>query len=267
MFLPLVKPASEMLTKFIKDSKQNIQLATHKIIDVENLDPSVIQLAVKQDMFLLFWKAIKYNLNVWDFSAISMHDWATTEEELAMTLSLKWSFSNNELSKSYRDVKSIQNSLLEFIVSLPVSEKSQENAELYQSLLLILDSCKAIKDVWNNIEDWQWSSSEKLQKDYESTREMVIRFYSSILHLYQRFDSKKAMSDAQEILEILNNENDEYLAQLRPHKNDDIPLTTLIQVRRYLVQSNKDLLHAMELFKVWPDDVKYFKENMAYFMK
>ena len=63
-----------MLTKFIKDSKQNIQLATHKIIDVENLDPSVIQLAVKQDMFLLFWKAIKYNLNVWDFSAISMHD-------------------------------------------------------------------------------------------------------------------------------------------------------------------------------------------------
>ena len=78
---------------------------------------------------------------------------------------------------------------------------------------------------------------------------MVIRFYSSILHLYQRFDSKKALSDAHLILEEIQNENDVYLAQLRPHKNDDISLTALIQTRRYFVQSCKDLLHAMELFK------------------
>jgi len=78
---------------------------------------------------------------------------------------------------------------------------------------------------------------------------MVIKFYGVILHLYQRFDSKKALSDAQEMLELLQKENDEYLAQLRPHKNDDIPLTSLIQTRRYLVQSCSDLLHAMELYK------------------
>ena len=78
---------------------------------------------------------------------------------------------------------------------------------------------------------------------------MVIKFYGVILHLYQRFDSKKALSDAQEMLELLQKENDEYLAQLRPHKNDDIPLTSLIQTRRYLVQSYSDLLHAMELYK------------------
>jgi hypothetical protein len=63
---------------------------------------------------------------------------------------------------------------------------------------------------------------------------MVIRFYSAILHLYQRFDSKKALSDAQNMLEDLQRENDAYLLELRPHKNDDIPLTALIQTRRYL---------------------------------
>ena len=88
-----------------------------------------------------------------------------------------------------------------------------------------------------------------------------------VLYPYQRLDSKKALSDAQEMLELLQKENDEYLAQIRPHKNDDIPLTALIQTRRYFVQSCKDLLHAMELYNAGPDEIKHFKENMANIMK
>ena len=255
------------MQKVIKESKNTIQLAIQKIFNAENLDPAVAQLAVKQDMLLLFWNAIKYNLNVRDFSPVHINSWVNTEEELAATLSFKGDFDKNDLSKVYRDMKYIQNELLEFIVPLPVSDKSVENAELYQSVLSVWDSCKTIKDVWSHIEDWQWSSSDNLQKDYEATREMVLKFYGVILHLYQRFDSKKALLDAQEMLELLQKENDEYLAQLRPHKNDDIPLTSLIQTRRYLVQSCGSLLHAMELYKAGPDEIKYFKENMANFMK
>ena len=267
IFIPLVSPAAKLLEKFIKETKQTIHLAVQKIFNVENLDPSVALLAVKQDMLLLFWNAIKYNLNVWDFSPIWINNWETTEENLASTLSFKWNFDKNDLSKVYRDMKFIQNELLEFLISLPVSEKSQENSELYQSVLSVWDSCKTIKDVWSHIEDWQRSSSDNLQKDYETTREMVLKFYGVVLHLYQRFDSKKALSDSQEMLELIQKENDEYLAQLRPHKNDDIPLTALIQTRRYFVQSCKDLLHAMELYNAGPDEIKYFKENMTSFMK
>ena len=266
-FIPLVQPISKLLEKLIKDSKETIHLAVQKIFNVENLDSSIAQLAVKQDMLLLFWNAIKYNLNVWDFSPMTINTWESTEEDIANTLTFKWNFDKNDLSKVYRDMKYIQNELLEFLVSLPVSDKSQENSELYQSVLAVWDSCKTIKDVWSHIEDWQWSSSDTLQRDYELTREMVIRFYSAVLHLYQRFDSKKALSDTQEILEDLQRENDAYLLQLRPHKNDDIPLTSLIQTRRYLWQSCKDLLHAMELYKAGPDEIKYFKENMVNFMK
>ena len=251
----------------IKDSNEEIQLAVQKILNVDELDPTVALLAVKQDMLLLFRNAIKYNLNVWDFSPMTINKWESTEEDLANTLTFKWNFDKNDLSKVYRDVKYIQNELLEFLVSLPVSDKSQENSELYQSVLAVWDSCKTIKDVWSHIEDWQWSSSDTLQRDYELTREMVIRFYSAVLHLYQRFDSNKALSAPQEILEDLQRENDAYLLQLRPHKNDDIPLTSLIQTRRYLWQSCKDLLHAMELYKAGPDEIKYFKENMVNFMK
>ena len=267
VFIPLVSPAAKLLEKVVKESKQTIHLAVHKIFKVEDLDPTVAQLAVKQDMLILFWNAIKYNLNVWDFSPIGITSWSTTEEELATTLSFKWNFDKNDLSKIYRDVKFIQNELLEFLIWLPVSEKSQENSELYQSVLAVWDSCKTIKDVWTHIEDWQRSSSDNLQKDYDATREMVLKFYGVILHLYQRFDSKKALSDAQEMLELLQKENDEYLAQIRPHKNDDIPLTALIQTRRYFVQSCKDLLHAMELYNAGPDEIKHFKENMANIMK
>ena len=266
-FIPLVVPASKLLQSIIKDSNNVIQLAVQKIFNVEDLDPTVAQLAVKQDMLLLFWNAIKYNLNVWDFSPMTIGTWESVEEEIANTLTFKWNFDKNDLSKVYRDMKYIQNELLEFLVSLPVSDKSQENSELYQSVLAVWDSCKTIKDVWTHIEDWQWSSSDNLQKDYEITREMVIRFYGAVLHLYQRFDSKKALADTQEVLESLQRENDEYLAELRPHKNDDIPLTSLIQTRRYLAQSCKDLLHAMELYRAGPDEIKYFRENMASFMK
>ncbi len=262
----MVKPASTFLWKIIKDKKHWIELAIQKIFNVWDLDPTVAQLAVKQDMFLLFWYAIKYNLNVWDFSPMSIGA-DSTENALATTLSFKWNFDKNDLSKVYHDVKFIQNQLLEFLVSLPPSEKSAENAELYQSVLAVLDSCKTIKDVWTHIEDWQWSSSNRLQQDYDATREMVIEFYSCILHLYQRFDSKKALSDTQDVLNKIQKENDEYLAQLRPHKDDDIPLTALIQTRRYFVQSCKDLLHAMELFNAGPDEIKHFKENIMNFMK
>ena len=70
IFIPLVNPASKLLGKIIKESKQTVQLAVQKIFNVEDLDPTIAQLAVKQDMILLFWDAIKYNLNVWDFSPI-----------------------------------------------------------------------------------------------------------------------------------------------------------------------------------------------------
>ena len=72
IFLFFVNPISKWLTEFIKDKKQRAQLAIHKIFNVENLDPSVAQLAVKQDMLLLFRNAIKYNLNARDFSPISV---------------------------------------------------------------------------------------------------------------------------------------------------------------------------------------------------
>ena len=72
-FIPLVEPASKLLQKIIKESKNTIQLAIQKIFNAENLDPAVAQLAVKQDMLLLFWNAIKYNLNVRDFSPVHIN--------------------------------------------------------------------------------------------------------------------------------------------------------------------------------------------------
>lgn len=71
--MPLVQPASKLLSKMIKDSKEEVQLAIQKIFNVNDLDPTVALLAVKQDMLLLFWNAIKYNLNVWDFSPMTIN--------------------------------------------------------------------------------------------------------------------------------------------------------------------------------------------------
>jgi len=71
--LPLVKPISKLLQKYIKDKKQGVELAIQKIFNVEDLTPVVAQLAAKQDMLVLFWNAIKYNLNVWDFSPITIN--------------------------------------------------------------------------------------------------------------------------------------------------------------------------------------------------
>lgn len=72
-FIPLVEPVSKLLQIIIKDSDNNVKLAVQKIFNVENLDPTVAQLAIKQDMLLLFWNAIKYNLNVWDFSPMTIN--------------------------------------------------------------------------------------------------------------------------------------------------------------------------------------------------
>ena len=70
MSMFLVDPVSKILVKIIKDSKENIQLAVQNIFNVEDLTPAVAQMAIKQDMILLFWNAIKYNLNARDFSPV-----------------------------------------------------------------------------------------------------------------------------------------------------------------------------------------------------
>lgn len=266
IFLPFVPYASKLLQKYIKNKKSDLELAVHKVIIVDDLDPAVTLLAAKQDMLQLFWNAIKYNLNARDFSISSLQNW-TTEDKLAEALSFQWNYDREHLSQVYHDVKYIQNELLAFLSSLPASEKSHENAELYQWVVAVLDSCKSIKDVWWHIEEWKWSGSEKLQTDYEMTRQMVLKFYSAVLHLYQRFDNKKWLSDLHNVLEEIQVENDQYLADLRPHKNDDLALTALIQTRRYFVQSCEALLRAIENFHLSADEVKYFKENMISFMK
>lgn len=267
LFIPLVSPVSKLLQKWIKPKQHELQLAIHNLIKVNELDPSVTLLAAKQDMLLLFWNAMKYNLNAWDFSISSVDPEATVEDALASTLWFKGNFDKNDLSKVYHDIKYIQNELIEFLVSLPTSDKSTENATLYQSVIAVLDSCKTIKDVWTHIEDRQWSSSDNLKKDYEDMRKLVLVFYSSVMHLYQNLSSKKALSDAQETLEMIQRENDDYFAELHSHKNDDISLTALIQTRRYFAQSCSDLLYAMELCHLEPDEVKHFKETVVPFMK
>ena len=267
LFIPLVSPASKLLQKMIKPTQQDLQLAIHQLMNISDLDPSVALLAAKQDMLLLFWNAIKYNLNARDFSISSVSEDVTTQDALVSTLWFKWNFDKNDLSKVYHDIKYIQNELLEFLMSLPVSDKSPENATLYQSVISVLDSCKTIKDVWTHIEDWQWSSSDNLRQDYEEMRKLVLIFYSSVMHLYQNLNSKKALTDAQETFETIQRENDDYLAELRSHKNDDISLTALIQTRRYFAQSCSSLLRAMELFHLEPDEVKHFKETVVPFMK
>lgn len=88
-FIPLVKPASKLLQLIIKDSNEEIQLAVQKILNVNDLDPAVVLLAVKQDMLLLFWNAIKYNLNVRDFSPMTINAGESTEEDIANTLTFK----------------------------------------------------------------------------------------------------------------------------------------------------------------------------------
>lgn len=85
----MVNPVSKFLQKRVKNKKQTVELAIQKIFSVEDLDPVVAQLAVKQDMILLFWNAIKYNLNVWDFSPVTINQGDSVEEDLANTLSFK----------------------------------------------------------------------------------------------------------------------------------------------------------------------------------
>ena len=75
IFIPLVTPASKLLKKIIKESKQTIQLAVQKIFNVENLDPTVAQLAIKQDMLVLFWNAIKYFGSEKDLSLLCDSDY------------------------------------------------------------------------------------------------------------------------------------------------------------------------------------------------
>ena len=56
-------------------------------------------------------------------------------------------------------------------------KESEQLTALYQIITEIGDSSKTLKDVRDRVEDWQRSSSENQQKDYETQRKMVLEFY------------------------------------------------------------------------------------------
>ena len=126
-----------------------------------------------------FQETIEYNLNIRD---LSIEDLDSPLEKKKFIAQEERNFTKTNLKKKYQENKAIQAQLLLFLAQMNQNPKqtikeSEQLTALYQIITEIGDSSKTLKDVRNRVEDWQRSSSENQQKDYETQRKMVLEFY------------------------------------------------------------------------------------------
>ena len=126
-----------------------------------------------------FQETIEYNLNIRD---LSIEDLDSPLEKKNFIAQEERNFTKTNLKKKYQETKAIQAQLLLFLAQMNQNPKqtikeSEQLTALYQILTEIGDSSKTLKDVRDRVEDWQRSSSENQQKDYETQRKMVLEFY------------------------------------------------------------------------------------------
>ena len=126
-----------------------------------------------------FQETIEYNLNIRD---LSIEDLDSPLEKKNFIAQEERNFTKTNLKKKYQENKAIQAQLLLFLAQMNQNTKqtikeSEQLTALYQIITEIGDSSKTLKDVRNRVEDWQRSSSENQQKDYETQRKMVLEFY------------------------------------------------------------------------------------------
>ena len=251
-----------MFQKYIRD-EQNFSLAIQKI-QFPSFDPELALLAMKKDLLIYFKKVVSYNLHIWDFSS---EDVMHSKTELALVLQQERDFSKTYLKKEYQEMKVVQEELLDFLAQLhqievPKTEDADQISSLYQVIIDIGDSSKYLKDVWDRVEDWQWSSSIDLQKDYESLRMMVLEFYTSVLQLLANLDNKQAFELVQELLEKIEIHDTRYLKMFKHKEGSDVDLANLIQVSRYFSMSCMALVKAIENVRLSIEDKKYLGEHI-----
>jgi hypothetical protein len=133
---------------------------------------------------------------------------------------------------------------------------------LYQAIIDIGDSSKYLKDVWDRVEDWQWSTSVDLQKDYEVQRKMVLDFYKSVLQVLANLDNKQSFVLLHEVVEKIRKNDQKYLTIFKRKEGDDVDLANLIQVSRYFSASCLALVRAIEGIPLHSEDKKYLKDHL-----
>jgi len=137
----------------------------------------------------------------------------------------------------------------------------EQVSTLYQAILDIGDSSKYLKDVWERVEDWQWSTSEALQKDYEILRKIVLDFYQRVIQVMANLDNKKSITLLRGLVEQIQKSDKKYIGMYEGEGND-LKLANLIQVNRYFTLSCMSLMKAIEGVSLTSEDKEYLKEHI-----
>lgn len=163
-------------------------------------------------------------------------------------------------------MKEIQEELLTFLFKVQQTEEqnpdiSWQFSTLYQVIIDIGDSSKYLKDVRDRVEDWQWSTSKVLQKDYLTLRKMVLDFYTSLLQLLANLDNREFHEMLHDLLKRIEKNDKKYFKLFHnTSEKGDLELANLIQVNRYFSMSCLSLVKAMESIEFTPEESKYLKE-------
>jgi phosphate:Na+ symporter len=263
LVFPFIGLFTRLVQRYITDRPAKFTLAIQKI-QTTPIDPELAILAVKQDLLVYCKEVISYNLNIRDFY---LTDITQQQGDIEKIMKRELYFGTTHLKKEYQEIKVLQEKLLSFLalINQVVLQNPEEEAEftaLYQTIIDIGDSSKSLKDVWDRVEDWQWSSSETLQKDYETLRKMVLDFYKTVLQVLANLDNKQAFTLLHEALEKIKKNDKHYLTIFQRREGDDVDLTNLIQVNRYFAASCFCVVRAIEGISLSSEEKKYLREHI-----
>lgn len=235
---------------------------------IKKIDPitsgiELSTLALKQDILVYLQETLEYNLNIRD---LSVDDLRIPIEEQKLILQREQEFTKTQLKKKYQENKAIQGQLLLFLAQMnqipgQKTEDAEQISTLYQVIMEIGNSSKALKDVRDRVEDRQRSGSENQQKDYAAQRKMVLEFYREVVQVLKNLDGEEVFSLLNQVMDQIEHNDKKYLKMFKQNEGE-VELVNLIQISRYFSASCLSLIKAIESISLSNEEKKYVKERI-----
>ncbi|MBC8048097.1 MAG: Na/Pi cotransporter family protein [Fimbriimonadaceae bacterium] len=246
LFLPLLDPYSKFLDRLFKETDAHVSAYIHKT------KPEVADAAIgmlEKETIYFMYRSERLNLN-----AFGIDDLQLKSDKDFSELPASKKYEKKTFKEQYSLLKEHHGEIQSFYIQLGKQELSEQQTVAVNTLMAAVRSCmhasKCIKDIHDNLLDFQNSSEDVLFQFYNHLKEETYA-------LYKQFDTLNSLMDENEIFNTLsallkqiqkdyNTNLHEIYAIEAAHTVSDMELATLINVNRELFTSHKAMLMALK---------------------
>ncbi len=181
-------------------------------------------------------------------------------------------FKTSEIETSYEEVKELEGELMEYYIRVTSQELEQEEAararQLLRAIRHSMSAAKSIKDIRHNLFEYEQTIDPTILDLIKILKKNQEDLYKMLYHI---FESPLTASHFELLTDLTKKNKDNFNKFLKmtypviqQSKLNDLQISTLLNVNREMLASNKALIHAVKDYLLPETEAGNFEELPTY---